>query len=415
MVGTVISSANLFDVLQVAPVLGRGFLAEDDVKGHDNVCLLSYALWQSLFQGDPNVVGKSVRLNDTRREVIGVLPSGFQLPNANTLRAGHSKQAVSGTPEPAVFIPAALDPNKFGWNADYGNWVAVARLKPGVGIQQAEAQLAAVEARIERDIPVGEKFDRPGMLHVFVQPMQEAVIGDSRTGLWLLMAAVMSLMFIACMNLANAQLGRSLSRQREAAVCSALGAAKWRLVWNSLAENLLLAVIGGAAGVALAAVGLGLFRRYSTVDLPRLSEVHLNVRVLLFSMTLTIGSSLLFGILPALRLLRSDPQTSLQQSGSRMPGTRQSGRLRASLIGMQVFGCTALLLVTGLFSKSLLHLLHQDKGFETGARGCTKPKSASARLLRRLRRRAVYNDAVLQNLRAVPGIQSAGLVTVDAS
>src|ERR1035438_6372236 len=185
VVGTVTSSVNLFDVLQVTPLLGRGFLPEDDVKGHDNVCILSYPLWQSLFQGDPNVVGKSVRLGDTRREVIGVLPSGFRLPNANALRSGHSKQPVSGTPEPAVYIPAALDLNTFGWNGDYGNWVAVARLKPGIGIKQAEAQLAAVEVRIERDMPAGQKFDQPGMLLSSVQPMQEAVVGDSKTGLWL--------------------------------------------------------------------------------------------------------------------------------------------------------------------------------------------------------------------------------------
>jgi predicted permease len=410
VVGTVTSSANLFDVLQVTPLLGRGFLPEDDVKGHDNVCILSYPLWQSLFQGDPNVVGKSVRLGDTRREVVGVLPSGFRLPNANALRSGHSKQPVSGTPEPAVYIPAALDLNTFSWNGDYGNWVAVARLKPGIGIKQAEAQLAAVEVRIERDMPAGQKFDRPGMLLSSVQPMQEAVVGDSKTGLWLLMAAVMSLMFIACMNLANAQLGRSLSRQREAAVCSALGAAKWRLVWNSLAENLLLAAMGGAAGVALAAIGLSLFRRYSPLDLPRLAEVHLNSTVLLFSMALTIGSSLLFGILPALRLLHADPQASLQQCSSRMPGTRQSGWLRASLIGMQVFGCTALLLVTGLFSKSLLHLLHQDKGFETEHVAVAEVRLGTA--FASPQSRATFDDAVLQNLRAVPGVQSAGLVTV---
>jgi predicted permease len=409
VVGTVTSTANLFDILRVTPLLGRGFLPEDDVKGHDSVCILSYPLWQSLFQGDPNVIGKAVRLDDKRREVIGVLPAGFRLPNANALRPGHSKQTISGTPEPALYIPAALDLNTFGWNGDYGNWVAVARLKPGVGIEQAEAQLAAIEPQIERDMPAGQKFAQPGMLQAFVQPMQEAVVGNSRTGLWLLMAAVMSLMFIACMNLANAQLGRALSRQREAAVCSALGAAKWRLVWNSLVENLLLAATGGAAGVALAAIGLSLFRRYAPLDLPRMSEVHLNVAVLLFSMALTMGSSLLFGALPALRLLHADPRSSLQQSSSRMPGTRQSGRLRAWLIGLQIFGCTALLLVTGLFSKSLLHLLHQDKGFETGDVAVAEVRFGNA--FASDRSRTDFIDAVLQNVRGVPGVQSAGLVS----
>jgi predicted permease len=409
LVGTVTSSANLFDVLQVTPLLGRTFLPEDDIKGHDNVAILSYPLWQSLFRSDPNVIGKTVRLYDTRREVIGVLPAGFHFPNANALRAFHSKQTASGAPEPAVYVPAALDLNEFSWNGEYGNWVAIARLKPGSGIAQAETQLTAIEARIERDLPAGQKFHQPAMLFASVQPLQEVVVGDSRTGLWLLMAAVMSLMFIACMNLANAQLGRALSRRREAAVCSALGAAKWRLVWNSLAENLLLAAMGGAAGVALAAIGLSLFRRYGPLDLPRLSEVHLNVTVMLFSMALTIGSSLLFGTLPALRLLRADPQSSLQQSSNRVPGTRQSGRLRAWLIGMQVFGCTALLLVTGLFSKSLLQLLHRDKGFETWDAAVAEVRLGNS--YASSQSRATFDDAVLENLREVPGVQSAGLVS----
>ena len=409
VVGTVTSTANLFDVLQVTPLIGRGFLPEDDVKGHDSVCILSYPLWQSLFQGDPNVVGRSVRLSDTRREVIGVLPAGFGFPNANSLRSSRSKQPLSGTPEPAIYIPAALDLNRYDWNGEYGNWVALARLKPGIGINQAEAQLTAIEAQIERDMPARQRFDRPGALLPYVEPMQEAVVGDSRIGLWLLMAAVLSLMFIACMNLANAQLGRALSRQREAAVRSALGAAKWRLVWNSLVENLLLAAVGGVAGVALAAMGLSLFRRYSPVDLPRLSEVHLNLTVLLFSLALIVGASLLFGIMPAVRLLRADPQSSLQQSSSRMPGTRQSGRLRACLVGLQVFGCTVLLLVTGLFSKSLLHLLHQDIGFETGHVAVAETRlgnahASDASLI-------AFADAVLQNLRDTPGVQSAGLVS----
>jgi predicted permease len=408
VVGTVTSSANLFEVLQVTPLLGRGFLPEDDVKGHDDVAILSYPLWRSLFQGDPDVIGKFVRLGDTRREVIGVLPAAFRFPNANALRPGRSKQPISGVPEPAVYTPAALDLNQFSWNGEYGNWVALARLNPGIGLQQAEARLNAIQSQIERDMPAGQKFDQSGVLRASVQPMQDAVVGDSRTGLWLLMAAVMSLMFIACMNLANAQLGRALSRQRESAVRRALGAAKWRLVWNSLAENLLLAAMGGAAGVALAAIGLSVFRRYAPVDLPRLSEVHLNVTVLLFSMALTIGSSLLFGALPALRLLRADPQSGLQQSSNRVPGTRQSGRVRACLIGLQVFGCTALLLVTGLFSKSLLHLLHQDKGFETGDVAVAEVRFGDAYASRRSRMNFI--DGVLQNVRAVPGVQSASLV-----
>ena len=251
---------------------------------------------------------------------------------------------------------------------------------------------------------------RPGALGVWVQPMQEAVVGDSRTALWLLMAAVMGLMLIACLNLANAQLGRALARNRESAVRAALGAAKWRLVWNALAENLLLAVVGGAAGILPASAGLHLFLRDTPVGLPRLSEVHVNLTVLLFSLVLTFGASLLSGLLPALRLLTIDPQASLQQSSSRSLGSRQGNRLRRWLIGLQVAGCTALLLVTGLFSKSLLHLLGEDKGFDTG-----QVTVAEVRLTPQSygkdQSRVSFADAVLANLRAIPGVQSAALVS----
>jgi predicted permease len=409
LVGTVTSSPNLLEVLQVTPILGRGFLPEDGVKGHDNVAILTYAVWQSLFQGDLNVVGNTVRLGDTPRQVIGVLPASFHFPNANSLHAFRSKQAASSAPEPAIFLPAVIDLSQFSWNGEYGNWIALARLKPGVSINQAEAQLTSIEAQIVQEIPAGERNEQLNRMRPFVQPMQEAVVGDSQAGLWLLMAAVLGLMLIACVNLANAQLGRALSRHREAAVRAALGAAKWRLVWNSLAENLVLAAVGGAAGIGLAATGIDLLRHYSPLDLPRLSEVHLNVTVLLFSLVLTVGSSLLFGVLPALKLLRTDPQAALQQGSSRSMGNRRSRRLRTWLIAAQVFGCTVLLLVTGLFSKSLLYLLHQDKGFETGhvtiAEVNLPRNSYSAN-----QSRIGFDDAVLENLRAIPGVESAGLV-----
>lgn len=312
-------------------------------------------------------------------------------------------------PEPAIFIPAAIELSQYSWNGEYGNWVAIARLKPGSGIRQAETQLTSIEAQIVREMPASQRDDQPDALLASVQPMQEAVVGDSRTGLWLLMAAVIGLMLIACVNLANAQIGRTLSRRRDAAIRTALGAAKWRLVWNSLAENLVLAAVGGAAGVLLAAAALSFFRQHSPVDLPRLSEVHLNLTVLLFSAVLTLGSSILFGILPALKLLRTDPQTALQQ-GSRTLGNRQGRRLRALLIGLQVFGCTMLLLVTGLFAKSLLYLTHQEKGFETEHVAIAEV-ALSGKSYATDQSRIAFDDAVLQNLRAIPGVQAASLVS----
>ncbi len=406
MVGAVVSPPNLFDVLQVQPLLGRTFFPEDGAAGHEKVAILTYTLWQSLFHGDPGAIGKTIRVGDIARNIVGVLPPNFHFPNGNALRATRSRQPVSGAPEPALFYPAVLDMTQISWNGEYGNWIALGRLQPGVPLTQAAAQLNTIETRISEQLP-GRRSDT---LKASLQSMQEAVVGDSGTGLWLLMAAVIGLMLIACLNLANAQLGRALGRRREAAVRAALGAARWRLVWSALAENLVLALIGGAAGVLLASAGVDLFRRSSPIDLPRLSEVHLNLTALLFSLILTITASLLFGMLPALRMLAADPQTALQQGGNRAMGSRHSSRIRAGLIGLQVFGCTALLLITGLFSKSLLHLLKQDNGFETAqvivAEIRLTPQNYGAD-----QSRVAFDDAVLQNLRAIPGVRSAGLVS----
>lgn len=406
----VVTIPNFFDVLQVRALLGRTFVAEDGVQGHDGVAVLTYPLWQELFQGDPGVIGATIRLGDAPHQVVGVLPADFHFPSGSVLRAfRRTDQSVTVAPDPSVFFPIAIDVNQLPWNGNYGNWVTLGRLNPGVTIEQASAQLNPIQAQILAD-PAWPGDRRPGTLGAWVQPMQEAMVGDSRTALRLLMAAVLGLMLIACLNLANAQLGRSLTRSRESAVRTALGAARWRLMWSVLAENLLLAVLGGAAGILLAVGALDLFMRDTPVGLPRLSEIHLNLSVLLFSILLTFGASLLSALLPAVRLLTVDPQASLQLSSSRSFGCRHGNRLRRWLIGLQVAGCTALLLVTGLFSKSLLHLLTEEKGFDT-----SEVAVAEVRLTPQSygedQSRVHFDDAILANLRAIPGVQSAAMVS----
>jgi predicted permease len=410
LTSVVITIPNLFDILQVHALQGRTFVPEDGVEGRDNVAVLSFPLWQDLFHGDPGAVGATIRLGDVSRQVVGVLPANFHFPSGSALSSfRRGGQSVSVAPDPAVFIPAALDITKFPWNGNYGNWIALGRLNPGVTLAQASAQLNTIQAQILAD-PAWPADRRAGALGAWVQPMQEAIVGDSRTALWLLMAAVLGLMLIACLNLANAQLGRALTRRRESAVRTVLGAAKWRLMWSVLAENLLLTALGGAAGILLAKTALDLFIRHTPVGLPRLSEIHLNLDVVLFSIMLTFGASLLSALLPAVRLLTIDPQASLQQSSSRSFGSRQGNRVRRWLIGLQVAGCTALLLVTGLFSKSLLHLLAEDKGFDTGEVAVAEvrltPQSYGTD-----QSRVNFDDAILANLRAIPGVQTAAMVS----
>ncbi|MGH9622301.1 MAG: ADOP family duplicated permease [Bryobacteraceae bacterium] len=405
LTGTVLCQSNLFDVLQIVPMLGRNFRPEDDVQGHDHVAIITYSLWKSLFHGDPSVIGKTLRLADVPRQVIGVLPSNFRFP-----KAFRSKPFAGSAPQPAIFVPAALNLNDFSWNGDYGNWTAIARLKPGVNIRQADAQLNAIQAQILK-LPAYSGDRQSGTLTASVQPLQEAVVAESQAGLWLLMAAVLAFLLIACLNLANAQFARALSRQREAAVRAALGASKLRLLWHSLTENLVLGAVGGLGGVLLAIAGVNLFRHYAPLDLPRISDIYLNWAVLLFAAGLTLTSSIFFGVLPGLRLLRIDPQAALQQSSSRTLGARQGRRIRNGLVGLQVFGCTVLLLVTALFSENLFHLLHEQKGFDTGHVALAEVRLPHSRY-KESQTRAAFDGAVLTRLRAIPGVQFAGLINV---
>ena len=164
LVGTVMASLNLFEILQVTPLLGRPFVPDDAVEGRDRVVILTYSLWQSLFAGDPRIIGRSVRIGDVPREVIGVLPQSFHFPNRNALRPFQSKQPFSGVPEPSVFVPAAVDPSQFSWNGDYGNWIALARLRPGLGIKEAQAELTAIQSQVVEEIPAGQRDERPDSL-----------------------------------------------------------------------------------------------------------------------------------------------------------------------------------------------------------------------------------------------------------
>ncbi len=409
LTGVLVATPNLLQILRVTPASGRDFRPDDAIKGHDKIAILTDPLRQKLFGDEQKVIGKTVRLGDEPLQVIGVLSPHFRFPNASTLNSFQYAQHGGNVTEPSILVPAVIDhAHSFGWNSDYGNWLGIARLKPGVTVREAQAQLNLLQADIVREMPPGERDREANSLLAYVQPMQEAVAGDSRQSLWLLMAAVVGLMLIACVNLANAQLGRAVTRESEAAVRAALGAPPWQLLWSSLAESLLLAIVGGGTGVALAFGGLQLFRRYAPIHLPRMGEISPNGFVLLFSLLLTTGSGILFGLLPALKFLHADPQSALQSSSSRTQGSRSQRQIRRWLIGLQVFACTALLLVTGLFAKSLLHLLTSDKGFNTG-----KTVIAEVDLNGKDRDadRARFDDAVLAKLRALPGVESAALLS----
>jgi predicted permease len=406
LVGRIIAQPNLLDILGVQPSQGRNFLPEETVKGHEKVAIISHRLWQSLFNAD-SAIGRSVQIAGAPYQIIGVLPQNFYFPKATELSPS---PLPSQWPEAEIITPLVIDFNNFGWNSDYGNYVALGHLKPGISIAQATENLNVEANNIARQIPP-DQLDGPakGALAVYVQPLKEVIVGRTSTRLWLLMAAVLSVLLIACINLANAQLARFVSRDREAAVRSALGASTAHLLQSALAEVAILSLIGGTLGVALAIFAVHRFAGYAQLAIPRTGTITVNFTVLSLSVLLTVGASLVFGVLPALRVLRVKPQQALQGMG-RTSGSRRSSLLRRSLVGAQVFACTTLLLVAGLFAKSLIHLSSMDRGFSVN-----HVVSADVILqgsnFSHDKDRASFDDGVLEKLRALPGVQSASLVS----
>jgi predicted permease len=408
LVGRIIAQPNLLDILDIQPTLGRNFLPDEAVKGHDNVAIISNRLWQTLFNGDPAIIGRSVQITGTPYQIVGVLPQSFYFPKANELSASPLARQL---PDNEILTPLAIDPTKsFGWNSDYNNYVALGRLKPGISVTQATENLNIVADNIARQIPP-DQLDGParGALATYIQPMKEVIVGRTSTRLWLLMAAVLSVLLIACINLANAQLARVVSRDREAAVRSALGASTTHLLQSTLAEVAILSLIGGTFGVALAIFAVHRFAGYAALAIPRTGSITVNFTVLCLSVLLTVGATFLFGVLPALRVLRIKPQQALQGMG-RTSGSRRSGALRRWLVGAQVFACTTLLLVAGLFAKSLIHLSTFDRGFSAG-HVVAAYVYLQGNAFGEDKDRASFDDGVLEKLRALPGVQTASLVS----
>lgn len=407
LVGRIVAQPNLLDVLGVQPILGRGFLPQESTKGQDNVVILSWHLWQTLFHGDTGVLGKTVRIAEAPYQVVGVLPQSFYFPKPNELAPIPISRQL---PENEILTPLAIDPNHFGWLSDFGNYVCLGHLKPGTSVAQAQENLNVLADEIIRQVPPDQMEGNPhGALGAFVQPMKDVLVGRTATRLWLLMAAVLSVLLIACINLANAQLARVVSRDREAAVRSALGASAVHLLRSTLAEVCILSFVGGTLGVALAIFAVHRLGSYAQFAIPRTGDITVNITVLCLSVLLTVGATFLFGVLPALRVLRVKPAQALQGLG-RTSGSRRSGTLRRWLVGAQVFSCTTLLLVAGLFAKSLIHLSTADRGFSTGGI-VAADVYLQGKTFGEDKVRATFDDGVLDKLRALPGVQSATLVS----
>jgi predicted permease len=392
-------SASFFETLGVGPQLGRGFLPGEDSEGQDRVVVISDSLWKRRFQADPAILGKTITLDDVPCLVVGILPPRFQFPAVALFESGPTLAEKPELLRPLVFSKGELNELMGTFN-----YPVVARLKDGVSPEAALADLNVLAAQLEK--ASGETVD----LKASVRSLRESMVGGSRRGLIVLFCAVGAVLLIACVNLANVMLARAERKGREWAIRSALGASRASLLRQVLAETVVLALLGGALGVILAAGSLGELLRHVPADIPRLSDVRLDTRVLLFALGLTLATGLLSGLVPALRLTRDDPQSALRSKGRTSTSERRGARFRDGLVGAEVGLSAVLLILAALLGGSFIRVMRNDKGFRAPtvlAADIAIPLSKYQEDEQRIR----FHQQVLDRLQSQPGVVTAALST----
>lgn len=352
-------TASLFDVFQVKPLLGRTFTPEEDKQGAENVVVLGHKLWQSQFGGRHEIVGQTITLDSyTRRRefmVIGVMPRGFEFPNDTELWLN---MASMGTLERYRTLPPMLN-----------RLHVVGRLKPGITAEQARAELDTIGSRLLEEFPDARFGPK-----VVVVPMLEQLVGTGlQRALWVLFGAVGCVLVLACANVANLQIARSIAREREIAVRTALGASRLRIVRQLLTESILLSVIGGGLGLLLASWGVGVLsammphadRSYAEISADRVKDVSIDTTVLMVALGVTVVTGIVFGLAPAWHASKPDLNSSLKGGGRGATHNKTTQRIRGALVVAQVSVALVLLIGAGLMIQSFTRLMQVDPGFRT--------------------------------------------------
>jgi predicted permease len=380
-------AADVFAALRVQPVLGRVFTNYEDKPGGPPVVVLSHALWQSRFGGDPAIVNQTITLDGISHIVLGVMPAGFEFPGRVSLWAPVEAGFTTGDRQGRAERSSS----------------ALARLKPGVSFEQARAEMDAIGARLAQAYPDANKNRRVGM-----EFLLDSRVGQVRRALWILFGAVALVLLIACANVANLLLARATVRQREMAVRAALGASRWRIIRQLLSESVLLAAVGGAAGLLLAHWGLRLIVTLGQRSLPRVDEIRLDGRVLLFSAAMALLTGILFGLAPAWLTSRMDLQSTLKETIRSATGGR--AQLRYGLIVAEIALTLMLLVSAGLLLRSFHNLQRVDPGFDH-ERVLTFRVNLPGRKYPNYDACSGFYESLLARLRALPGVQAASVAS----
>ncbi len=396
------ATPGVFSVLDAAPQLGRAFTVQEAQPGHERVVVLMNDLWRTQFGSDPGILGKTVTLNGFPFTVIGVMPRSFHLTVTDAIKdpganREHSVEAL---------VPFAFTQDQLQEAMGDFNYFGLARLKPGVSVAQANAELDALEHAISAGLPADEK----GTLSAVLTPFQAVLIGDNRKPLLILLAAVAGLLLVGCVNIANLLLARAAGRRQQMAVAAALGASRAEMLRMAMREPTVLAIAGGALGILLAAVLVPAMQRYLPPALNFRGPLHLDWTGAACALLLAVASTLFAGAVPAWIGSRTQPHDVLRGESRLASESRGSKRLRSALVAVEAAVSVALVLVTGLLTASLVKLMQLDRGFDTDG-VVTASVDLPNRGFSDWQSRVPFYREALDRLRRLPGVEEAGLMS----
>ena len=385
---------SFFTTLQRQPFLGRGFTEDEARPEADNFVILSYGLWQSRFGGDRSLVGRDIRMNGEAYRVVGVMGADFRLTN-----------------DVGVYVPFAFTPQQMSDQAR-GNEFSqmIARLKPGASIEQLNGQMKMIVERNLERLPQRQAFARSSGFGGFAVDIRQQLVGEARTPLYALQGVVLAVLLIACANVANLLLMRATGRYRELAIRTTLGAGQWRLVRQMVTEGVVLSSLGAAGGLALGWIGVRTLVALSSNQVPGIAETSLHPAVLFFTLAIAVLTGLVFGVVPAISVIRGNTSSLLKDDATRGSASRATTFVRSTLVIAETAAALMLLVGAGLLIKSFGRLLDVNPGFSS-ERVLTASVALPANRYPDAATRSAFWTRLLEKVRAVPGVTAAGLTS----
>jgi len=396
------ATPGIFSVLNIGPQLGRTFTEQETQIGHEHVVLLTNPLWRQQFQSDPGILGKVISLNGFPFTVIGVMPRSFHLPVVQTI-AGPDKDR--GKPVEAL-IPLAISKDRLQEAMGDFDYFGLARLKPGVSVAEANAEINALQHAISAGLSAEER----GTLSAVLTPFQEVLVGNNRMPLLILFAAVAGLLLVGCINITNLLFARAAGRRQQMAIAAALGAPRYEMLRMALRETAVLAAAGGTLGILIAAVLVPVMQRYLPPQLDFRGPLHLDWSGAACATVLVVAAALLAGALPAWISSATQPLEVMHSESRLASEPRSSKRFRRLLVAVEVTVSVALVLITGLLTASLVRLMHIDRGFEAD-HALTAVINLPTKSYPNDKSRLPFYRDLLNHLHQLPGIEYAGVVS----